>query len=79
MPDDSFLRCNYYFLWYNSSNSGTNPDKVSMAKEDYKVVSLPLHREHDKELIDQLAQERNTSEKIRQVLKAHYTKKEKRA
>ena len=54
---------------------GANPDKVSMAKEKYKVISLPLHREYDKELIDQLAQERNTSETIRQALKAHYTKK----
>lgn len=49
-----------------------------MAREDYKIVSVPLHREHDKELIERLKAERNASEKIRRVLTAHYAK-EKRA
>lgn len=55
-----------------------------MAKEDYKVVSLSLHREKDKELIANLANERNATDAIRWVMTAYYkkqnevTKKEKK-
>lgn len=45
---------------------------TQMSKEDFKVVSVSLHRIKDKELIERLAECRNVTEKIRSVLSKHF-------